>query len=335
MSVGEVKEPQCPPGGAVLRVTACAVCPTDIKMARVGQRDLSYPRILGHEVVGVVEEVDGTETLAIGDMVQVWPGVACGRCPSCLKGLDNMCAHQGIIGFNHDGGFAELMAVPAPTVARGGVNVLSSDADPVLATMTEPLACCVHGQKAASVSSGDRVVIFGAGPMGLMHAALARRKGARVLTVEPDPVRRELALRMGADAGSDPASEELSASVNVWTEGRGADVAILATPKVKVDDALMRMMAPRGRICAFSGLPKNDPRIDVDINQLHYRELVLVGAYGCTSASNSEAFGIIARGEVDLQPLISQRLPLSSIEEAFRAIEERRALKCVIDDLER
>ncbi len=110
---------------------------------------------------------------------------------------------------------------------------------------------------------------------------------------------------------------------------------ILLPPKVKVDDALMRMMAPRGRICAFSGLPKNDPRIDVDINQLHYRELVLVGAYGCTSASNSEAFGIIARGEVDLQPLISQRLPLSSIEEAFRAIEERRALKCVIDDLER
>ena len=165
-----------------------------------GSRDLSIIAYWAM-VVGVVEDVDGTETLAIGDTVQVWPGVACGRCPSCLKGLDNMCAHQGIIGFNHDGGFAEFMAVPAPTVARGGVNVLSSDADPVLATLTEPLACCVHGQNAASVSSGDRVVIFGAGPMGLMHAALARRQGARVLTVEPDPVRRELALRMGADAG--------------------------------------------------------------------------------------------------------------------------------------
>lgn len=335
MSVSEVKEPQCPPGGAVLRVTACAVCPTDIKMARVGQRDLSYPRILGHEVVGVVEQVSGTGPLSIGDTVQVWPGVACGQCPSCVKGLDNMCAHQGIIGFNHDGGFAELMAVPAPTVARGGVNILPSGADPVLATLTEPLACCVHGQNAASVSTSDRVVIFGAGPMGLMHAALARRKGARVLAVEPDPERRELAVHMGADAGIDPTSGALSTSVNEWTNGQGADVAILATPKVKVDDDLLRLMAPRGRVCVFSGLPKNDPRTDVDINQLHYRELLLVGAYGCTSASDTEAFGIIARGEVDLQSLISQRLPLSSIEEAFRAIEGRRALKCVIDDLER
>ncbi len=335
MSVGEAKEPRCPPGGAVLRVVACAVCPTDIKMARVGQRDLSYPRILGHEVVGTVEEVGGTASLSVGDTIQVWPGVACGQCPSCLQGLDNLCAHQGIIGFNHDGGFAELMAVPARTVARGGVNILSSRVDPVLATLTEPLACCVHGQNAAFLSSSDRVVIFGAGPMGLMHAALARRKGAQVLAVEPDPERRELAIRMGADASTDPAVGELSRSVMEWTNGHGADVAILATPKVKVDDCLLRMMAPRGRICAFSGLPKNDPRIDVDINQLHYRELTLVGAYGCTSASDAEAFGIIARGEVDLRPLISQRLPLSSIEEAFKAIEERRALKCVIDDLER
>jgi L-iditol 2-dehydrogenase len=335
MSVGEAMEPRCPPDGALLKVTACAVCPTDIKMARVGQRDLSYPRILGHEVVGVVEEVRSTATLSVGDMVQVWPGVACGHCPQCLQGLDNMCAHQGIIGFNHDGGFAEIMAVPAQTVARGGVNILPSGADPILATLTEPLACCVHGQNAASVSSRDRVVVFGAGPMGLMHTVLARRKGALVLVVEPDRERRELAVRMGADASIDPAVGGLSRSVLEWTNGRGADVAVLATPKVKIDDDLLRLMAPRGRICAFSGLPKNNPRIDVDINQLHYRELSLVGAYGCNSASDAEAFGIIAQGEVDLRPLTSQRLPLSSIEEAFRAIEERRALKCIIDDLKR
>lgn len=333
--IGEVKEPSCPTGGALIKVIACAVCPTDIKMARVGQRDLSYPRILGHEVVGEIEVIDGPAEMSVGDMVQVWPGVACGRCPSCLRGLDNMCSAQGIIGFNHDGGFAEHMAIPAQTLSRGGVNKMPSGMDPIMATLTEPLACCVHGQTAASVSPTDRILIFGTGPMGLMHIALARRMGAQVLAVEPNEERRELALRLGADHVIDPVEGDPSCSIMDWSQGRGADVAILATPQVRVDDALLRTMAPRGRICAFSGLPKGDPRIDLDMNQLHYRELIMVGAYGCTSSSNSEAFGILARKEVDLRPLISHQMPLSSLEEAFRSIEERRALKCVIDDLAR
>jgi L-iditol 2-dehydrogenase len=94
-------------------------------------------------------------------------------------------------------------------------------------------------------------------------------------------------------------------------------------------------MAPRGRVCAFSGLPKDDSQGTIDFNLLHYRELTLVGAYGCTSASDAEALRLLASGEVDLRPLISRRMPLGSIEAAFRLIEEREALKCVIDDLTR
>jgi L-iditol 2-dehydrogenase len=249
--------------------------------------------------------------------------------------MDNMCISQGIIGFNHDGGFAERMAIPAPTLSRGGVNVLPAGSDPVMVTLTEPLACCVHGQNVSLVSPTDRVVIFGAGPLGLMHIALACRTGAEVLAVEPDRLRRELAMRMGAQLGVDPNTDEVSEAIADWSRGRGADVAILATPQVRVHDDLLRVMAPRGRVCAFSGLPRSAPRVEVDINQLHYRELVLIGAYGCTSSSNAQAFGMLVRGEVDLSPLITHRMPLSSLEEAFRSVEERRALKCVIDDLAR
>lgn len=332
--VDDIDEPSCPPGGAVLKVLACAVCPTDIKMARKGQKDLTYPRVLGHEVVGTVETSD-TEDLAEGDTVQVWPGIACGRCPSCLKGQDNMCSHQGIIGFNRDGGFAERMAVPREIVASRGVNRLPEGLDPIVATLTEPLACCVHGQAMASVAPEDRVVIFGSGPMGLMHAALASRNGAAALVIEPDRGRRDLALRMGAERGIDPSEEDVGAAIADWTGGRGADVAILATPKVRVDDWLLRNMAPRGRVCVFSGLPKDDPMATMDLNVLHYRELTLVGAYGCTSASDRKALDLMATGGIDLRPLISRRMPLGSIEEAFRSIEERESLKCVIDDLTR
>lgn len=332
--VEEIAEPKCPPGGAVIRVVACAVCPTDIKMARVGQRDLSYPRVLGHEVVGRVEESESSE-IAVGETVQVWPGIACGKCAPCLKGQDNMCSSQGILGFNRDGGFAERMAVPADTIAGRGVNLVPAHMDPIGATLTEPLACCVHGQHMASVSPGDRVVIFGSGPMGLMHTALASSRGAAVMVLEPESDRRELALRMGAERAVDPTVESPGTAISEWTEGRGADVAILATPFTRTHDDLLRAMAPRGRVCAFSGLPRDDSQGAIDFNLLHYRELTLVGAYGCTSASDAEALRLLASGKVDLRPLISRRMPLGSIEEAFRLIEEREALKCVIDDLTR
>ncbi len=333
--IDDMPEPSCPSGGAVVRVVACAVCPSDIKMARAGHRDLSYPRILGHEVVGVVERSDASGPFAEGDLVQVWPGIACGTCMPCRRGQDNMCDHQGIIGFNRDGGFAERMAVPAETVRRGGVNIVPPGLDPAMASLTEPLACCVHGQDAASLTSEDRVVVHGAGPMGLMHTALAASRGASVLVLEPEQGRRELALRMGADRTADPLVEDIPSVIEEWTGGRGADVALLATPHVRIDDALLRTMAPRGRICAFSGLPRSDPEVRMDLNLLHYRELMLVGAYGCTSASNTQALRLLGEKGVDLLPLMTERMPLGSIERAFGLIEQRKAFKCVITEFTR
>jgi L-iditol 2-dehydrogenase len=185
------------------------------------------------------------------------------------------------------------------------------------------------------LTAGDRTVVYGAGPMGLMHTALAVQRGASVLVVEPDRPRRGLAESMGAERVVDPREEDVPAAVSDWSKGQGADVALLATPQVRVDDTLLRTMAPRGRVCVFSGLPRSDPEIRVDINLLHYRELVMVGAYGCTSASDARAARLLADGKIDLSGLITERLPLGSIERAFELIEERKALKCVITDLTR
>lgn len=311
---------------------ACAVCPSDIKMARSGHRDLLYPRILGHEAVGEVVESDSSR-IRVGDRVQVWPGIACGSCPSCKKGRDNLCENQGIIGFNADGGFAEFMAVPSQTVQRGGLNVLPDSVDPVAATLAEPLGCCVHGQESVNVRNGDRVVVFGAGPVGLMHAALSRLSGAETMVVEPIEKRRAMAFRMGASIVIPP--QNVVKEIRDWSDGNCADVAILATPQVKIDSDLLGMMAPGGRICAFSGLPRSDPEVGFDINTLHYRELQIVGAYGCTSASNARALSLISDGSVDLSPLIDGFYPLSKLEEAFQAIEGRRALKCAITEFSR
>ncbi len=189
MELEDLPTPECPPGGALLKIVACAVCGTDIKMLQQGHRDLAYPRILGHEMVGRIVEIDRACGLKEGDLCQVWPGIACGRCGPCLRDADNRCRNMLIMGFNFDGGFAECMALPGLSLP-GGVNLLPESFDPALAALAEPLACCINGQELTRVSEGDVVLIYGAGPIGALHALLAELKGAgKVIVAEKLPER--------------------------------------------------------------------------------------------------------------------------------------------------
>ncbi|NLK26251.1 MAG: alcohol dehydrogenase catalytic domain-containing protein [Euryarchaeota archaeon] len=327
LSIKEVEEPDCPSGGALIKVEACAICPSDIKMAREGHRDLSYPRILGHEVVGKVIQADPALELPEGERIQVWPGLTCGTCPSCQTGRDNLCPEQGVLGFNRDGGFAQFMAVPAEC-ARRGVNIIPSGLPSREATLTEPLACCVHAQNLCDVGEDAAVLVIGAGPMGLLHTMLARSRGAHAVVVEPREDRRKLALDIGAEEALEP-SDNIEADTYAAFGRRGADVAILATPAADVP-SLLRAMAPRGRICLFSGLPRANPVRPLDLNQIHYRELSMIGAYGCTSGSDHEALDLISSKRVAVDQLITMETSLERLNEGFRHIERRDGLKCVV-----
>ena len=195
LELDDLPDPLCPKGGALLEIKACAVCGTDVKMREQGHRDLSYPRVLGHEMVGRIVEIDANSRLAEGDLVQVWPGIACGRCRPCLRGADNRCPSIKIMGFNCDGGFAELLALPEQSLS-GGVNLLPGNVDPALAALAEPLACCINGQEQARVSEGDCVLIYGGGPIGALHALLAELQGAeKIIVAERLPGRIRLLER--------------------------------------------------------------------------------------------------------------------------------------------
>ena len=182
LQLEDLPRPECPPGGALLKIEACAVCGTDVKMLQQGHRDLAYPRVLGHEIAGRIVEIDQDCGLKEGDLCQVWPGIACGSCGPCLRGADNRCRSMKIMGFNCDGGFAEYMALPAQSLIRGA-NLLPENFDPALASLAEPLACCINGQELTRVSEGDVVLIYGAGPIGALHALLAELRGAALVIV--------------------------------------------------------------------------------------------------------------------------------------------------------
>jgi L-iditol 2-dehydrogenase len=177
----------------ILKVEACSICSTDVKMRKRGQRDLVYPRILGHEISGVVYERDGAGP-EVGERVQIFPGVFCGSCPSCRRGAINMCEEIRIFGFNLDGGFADYLLVPKDSVRNGGVSPIPDGVKLEEAALAEPLACCINAQKLVGVTEGDSVLIFGAEPAGILHTMLACERGASTVSMaEPLEVRVDLA----------------------------------------------------------------------------------------------------------------------------------------------
>lgn len=302
-----VEDPVCSEGGLILKVEACSICSTDVKMIRRGQKDLVYPRILGHEIAGTVFERDGIGP-RVGERVQVFPGIFCGRCPSCRRGAENMCERIRIFGFNLDGGFAEYLLVPRESVRNSGVFPVPDGVKFEDAALAEPLACCINAQERVEVGEGDSVLIFGAGPAGILHALLARERGASmVVIVEPLERRVDLARSFGADLVVSSGGEDLAAQADEATDGKGFDVAILASRDVAVDDDLLALLTPGGRMSLFSGFPFDLAAPRLDLNQLHYREILIVGSYGCTPAHNRRALDLIS-GPLDVGRLITERV---------------------------
>ncbi len=331
----EEEDPVCPDGGMILKVKACSICSTDVKMLKHGQRDLVYPRILGHEISGVVDERDGFGP-EVGERVQVFPGIFCGSCPACRRGAINMCQRIQILGFNLDGGFAERLLVPKDSVRNGGVFTLPDGARFEEAALAEPLACSINAQERVGVTEGDSVLIFGAGPAGILHAMLARERGASTVAIsEPLEDRVDLAKISGLDVVVNSTREDLRERAMETTDRRGFDVIILASRDVVVDGDLLALLAPRGRISLFSGLPPNLAAPRLELNHLHYREQMIVGSYGCTPATNRRALDLISSGAIKVGRLITERVSLGEIMRGFEHAERREGLKAVVTDFGR
>ncbi|MDY6863860.1 MAG: alcohol dehydrogenase catalytic domain-containing protein, partial [Thermodesulfobacteriota bacterium] len=311
LKIEEVPVPSCPACGILVKVKACAICTSDMKMAESGHPAVIYPCIPGHEISGVVAE-SKIKDLKEGDRIQVAPGLKCGKCLACKKGADNKCKHVGIFGFNYNGGFAEFLSVPLKGSLCGSVNIIPEKVTFEEASLTEPLACCINAQELSRVNSGDTVLILGAGPMGCLNAMLAKIKGAqKVFLADTVERRRKLAERTEADWLIDPGQKNVYDLVMQETSGWGIDVVILASSEAGPAEDIIRLLAPRGRICLFSGLVSGKDRTSFDLNLIHYTEASLIGAYGNTAVQNAEAIRLISNRKIDVKWLITKRISLA------------------------
>ena len=332
----DVPEPTCGTDEVKIRVKNCSTCGTDVKIRKNGHQNLTPPRIIGHEIAGEVVEVGPGVAggWKPGDRVQVIAAVPCGKCHECRKGWMAVCQNQTSVGYQYDGGFAEYMIVPREVLAVDGMNRIPDGVGFAEASAAEPFACAINAQEQLGIEPGDDVVIFGAGPIGCMHVRIARgvHGAGRITLVDINSER----LKMSADAVQ-PDVVINASEVNIVEEilkltgGRGADVIITATPANITQEQAVSMAARNGRISFFGGLPKTNPTITLDSNLVHYRQLHIHGANGSSPEHNRRALDYIASGEVPVADLITRRIRLSDVMDAFGIVERGEAIKVTVE----
>jgi L-iditol 2-dehydrogenase len=330
----DVPEPSAGSGDVLIRVRACSMCGTDVKISRYGHQHIDPPRTMGHEIAGEIVEVGADVSgWSTGERVQVIAAIPDGRCRECLAGRQSVCPHQTSMGYHYDGAFAPLCRVPAVVLAVDGLNRIPEGVSFAEASVAEPLACVINGQELARVGPGDDVVVIGAGPIGCLHVRLARAAGAqRVFLADLNRARLEQAEALVKPDGVVCAAEvDPVEAVLGFTEGRGVDVAITATAAGAAQEGAVRMLARRGRLSLFGGLPKDAPTITLDSNLVHYRELTLVGANGSSPRHNTLALEHIAGGVVPVHDLITHRLALDEVLEGIEIVARGDAIKVTIE----
>ncbi len=335
LRVEDVPVPAIGMGEILVKVVSASICGTDLRIFH-GNHRMYQPgtvRIPGHEVVGSIAALgSGVDNYSIGQRVFCAPNTGCGHCQQCITGNNNLCANYDAIGVTSDGGFAEYVRIPANSVRQGNVIPISESVDPAVAALMEPFACVLRGQNALHMKPGEVVLVMGAGPIGVMHAKLAKARGAgRVIVSEPIPERAVQARRMGADRVVDPGAEDLRTVLNDESQGRGADVIIVAAPAHAAQESALELAAISGRINFFGGLPKDRPTINFDSNLVHYKELLITATTACSTADCWQATQIVNSGLVDLSEVVSQRFPLKDALTAFAAAEDRKSLKVVLE----
>ena len=339
MSIGEVADASCPPTGVLLRVTACGICGTDVRTFYNGDRRVSAPWVLGHEISGELIEI-GPEAaeevaqsgLSVGDRVHCISTLWCGRCRLCRSGNEHLCVNGELMGFDYQGAYAETVAIPQ--IALKNLFRIPDGLSDVHATFADPLSDAICGHKDIAVSLDDTVVVIGAGPVGTAHALIARLEGAgRVLMLETAAPRLELARDLLGDERMsyvDTSSADGIAAVRAATDGIGADVVIVACSSDIAQEQAMEMAAPRGRVLFFGGLPKGTTHMRFPSNILHYQEVQVHGSYASRHRDQVQALDMLAGDLGGIRRVVSDVVDLDAAPDAFARIRAGEVLKVVV-----
>ncbi|MBU9710574.1 alcohol dehydrogenase catalytic domain-containing protein [Evansella tamaricis] len=334
MGLEEISKPVLGDGGALIQVVASSICGTDLRTYRHGSKKINEGTVLGHEFVGKILEIssdDSTNDFSVGDYIGVAPAIGCGECYCCKRGQFNMCNHLKTIGFQYHGAFAEQMVLPKSAFNMGNVYRLPDVEDYSIFTLSEPLACVINAQSYLNIQQGDDVVIFGSGIIGCMHAELAIESGAKqVFMIERSAERIDECQQLLEKVLFINSTEvDIFKEISDKTDGKGADVAIIACSAGGAQVDGMNLLAKGGRISLFGGLPGESNGF-IDSNLVHYKEISVYGAHASTPQQNKEAMAMVYSKRIDVKKYTKSQYPLQEIGKAFRDVDNGKIIKATI-----
>ena len=322
--VGDLRleqRPLTPPGArdVVVEVVGCGVCATDLHLLDGSISLYAPPRVLGHEVGGIVRAVGAQVAhVADGDAVALDTSVACNTCFYCRENLPFMCRSRTSVG----AGFSEYNVVPGSVVFRLPPGVPAETG-----ALAEPLSCALHAVERGELRPADSVAILGAGALGLLVLIVAKLRGAtNVVVSDPEPARREMARHFGASRVVDPLVEDLVGVVKDVTDGRGVDCAFEAVGAQATLEQALELPRTGGTLVQVS-VPPTSTRLTLKPYELFSRELTIRGSYIRTTEFRR---AVELLGTLDLSALISRRFRLTDIHQAIEAARKRDGIRVLV-----
>jgi L-iditol 2-dehydrogenase len=315
IDVERVPVPRIGPGELLIRVESCGICHTDLK--KIAYDLLPPPRIYGHETAGVIVEVGaGVTRYSPGDRAIVFHHIPCGACFYCRRKLYAQCPVYKKVGVTAGfeaagGGFSQYVRV-MNWIAGRGVEKIPGGVSFEQASFVEPVNTCLKGVKLVNPQREDVTVILGQGPIGLIFTMIAARSGSRIVATDAMASRRALALRFGAEEAFDPRENAMEECVRAMTDGRGADVVIVAASAPGIVEQAVRCSRPGARILLFAQTSHQE-RIEVSGAAICMEERLLCGSYSASVDLQAESAQLVFSGELPVGELVSHRFPLNEI----------------------
>lgn len=326
MDLQDRERPEAGPGEVLVNVGATGICMTDYHMYH-GTFEVQTPIVLGHESAGRVAAVgEDVVRFEVGDRVAINPVIPCNACSACKRGNTHLCEQNISIGGAGetvvDGAFAEFVRVPATNVEDVG------DLPFEQAALAEPLGCCIHGVDRSGLTQGDSAALIGAGPIGLMLLQTLRNRGVSPIAVaELDDDRRERAAELGADVVIDPRERDTIEAVR--KEIGPVDAGIEVVGKVPTIEQAYEVTAKGGNTLIF-GVPDQDATMEINPFDIYFQEIDLRGTYALSQESFERAVTLLRGGRIDAEALVTERLGLADIPDAFHRMANAEGLKKVV-----
>ncbi len=316
ISFHEVEKREPDDKQVLVKVDSCAICTMEQRVYNGVLK--KYPFAGGHEAAGTVEAIGKkVKGVKVGDKVAIRLLNSCGECYYCRNGHENLCTTSYIAETQEcamgPGGLAEYMLLSASDVYKMDENI-----DLTHASLSEPLACCVHSIENGKINLGDDVVVIGIGIMGAFHIQLAKLKGARVIACELSPERLEVARKMGADILINSGEVDPVEEVKRLTDGRGADAVFCTVPVAALGKQAVDMAGKLGRTVFYTSFHPDLP-IEVSPNKIHGTEQIITGTVNPMKKDFLIATRLLSHGTIDVSELISGTYSIDEIDAAFEA----------------